>query len=954
MALTVAEARRIAWIFIRAYPSASNLAYKFRYNTSELYEHRSSEVPVTMKGGYIPRRTEHNGRIYDGRVDVPLGNITNSADLFVTLRHEVLGHYGLNTFHPEEKQSLLDGLIAAREEPSLKSLWRDVNHRYSNDDLQIRAEEVFALHCEGIQPSHHINSFQTVHRGQQSFQETCIDCTRLMQIDDLHHITCMVAQGLHDRTRMQQIFPQLDEPLKREDELMSTKKLYHQQVAEKIIESIENGTAAFVKPWKPGEFMAPHNPASDKAYRGINMLNLSCEERGDPRWCTYKQAEAAGWQVKKGEKGTAIEYWKFEDRVKALDENKQVKKDEQGKDIYKTVKLVRPRVFYATVFNAEQMDGVPALEKPEITWDTNARAETMLQSSGATIKHDQADRAFYRSSTDQIHLPDRSSFDKAEGYYEVAMHELGHWTGHSSRLDRELSNPFGSEGYAKEELRAEIASFMLNSEIGLGRDPSAHAGYVQSWVKVLKEDPQEIFRASSDASKIKDFVLGLEQEQELNQATTQNKAEALTVSQANDPQNGLAKKLATENTPLYIPYEEKEAAKQAAGKLDNGANAIGWDKENRSWYAKPGCDLNAVKQWANDPLAQASSLLPQEEFSRFLAEQGLIVDGQAVMDGKLQRVKVDGDKGSERSGAYTGFLDGHPAGFAENFRAGTKVNWSSKGYHLSKQDRAREIEASKKRKADKAADIKASQLAVAKRCRQEWEQYQPALYNAYCDNKGVDGHGAKEDTEKRLVVPYYNSKGEITTFQRISANGFKQFEKGGEKSGSHHLVDGASGTVRELRTLSQAFDSNTVFLAEGFATGKTVSQATGLPTYVCGDSGNLVAVAKELSKRSEGKTFIVAGDDDRGKKNNVGREKATEAARVLNGTAMFPIFSDKASKGTDFNDLMKEDGMQTVQRQIKSTMNMVKSNRVSKEIKPALEGKRSLSKAKQSKPLKRR
>ena len=110
-------------------------------------------------------------------------------------------------------------------------------------------------------------------------------------------------------------------------------------------------------------------------------------------------------------------------------------------------------------------------------------------------------------------MPERGQFPSADNYYATALHELGHWTGHPSRLDRDLSNPFGSEGYAKEELRAEISSMILGNELGIGHDPGQHVAYVGSWIKVLQEDPLEIFRAAADAEKIQAFVLAFEQQQ---------------------------------------------------------------------------------------------------------------------------------------------------------------------------------------------------------------------------------------------------------------------------------------------------------------------------------------------------------------------------------------------------------------------------------------------------------
>lgn len=298
---------------------------------------------------------------------------------------------------------------------------------------------------------------------------------------------------------------------------MDEKKDYRTLLTEKLIEQLEAGTAPWQKPWDAaaGISRLPYNPVTGKEYRGANSLYLSMHGRSDPRWATYKQAAAQGWQVRKGEKGALVEYWKMSEERPMVDETtgKPVL-DEKGQPKTITVALERPQVFRAVVFNAQQMDGVPELSKEprQYEWDPVQRAEQILEASGAKIYHDQNDRAFYRPSTDQIHLPGREQFPTEAAYYSTAMHELGHWTGHESRLNRDLTGGFGSQDYAKEELRAELSSYFLADKLGIPHDPGQHAAYVGSWIKVLKEDKNEIFRAAKDAEKITEYVLQLDRE----------------------------------------------------------------------------------------------------------------------------------------------------------------------------------------------------------------------------------------------------------------------------------------------------------------------------------------------------------------------------------------------------------------------------------------------------------
>ena len=230
-----------------------------------------------------------------------------------------------------------------------------------------------------------------------------------------------------------------------------SRKAYHEQVGESLIAQLKQGTAPWQKPWQPGDPLLsfPHNPTTQKRYRGINALYLMSQDYADPRWLTYKQATGLGAQVRKGEKSTWIQYWKFTDERIRKDDNGNTVVGSSGKPVKETVKLERPRVFYASVFNAEQIDNLPELIIDPPSWNSIERAEQILQASSAAIEHGEYDRAFYRPVTDRIHLPHKHQFETPDRYYATALHELGHWTGHESRLNRDLLHPFGSEGYAR-------------------------------------------------------------------------------------------------------------------------------------------------------------------------------------------------------------------------------------------------------------------------------------------------------------------------------------------------------------------------------------------------------------------------------------------------------------------------------------------------------------------------
>lgn len=299
-----------------------------------------------------------------------------------------------------------------------------------------------------------------------------------------------------------------------------TKRDFRQDLTSEIVTLIENGTAPWQKPWHPDKAGAllrmPLNATTGRPYRGGNSfwLMLKAQNLGsdDPRWCTFKQAEAAGWKIKKGSKGTSVEYWQFD---------KEEKRDNPttGETEKIRVKLDPPRVFYATVFHASQVEGMPELPPLQLPegWNPVEEAERIITGSGAQIFHDQMDRAFYSPDRDEIHLPPKGAFPQPLDYYEVALHELAHWSGHPDRLKRDLSGSFGSERYAREELRAQMASLYLSAELGVPFNPDRHAAYQGSWVKALKADKNEIFRAARDAEVIADYIreLGRSQTQEI-------------------------------------------------------------------------------------------------------------------------------------------------------------------------------------------------------------------------------------------------------------------------------------------------------------------------------------------------------------------------------------------------------------------------------------------------------
>lgn len=282
------------------------------------------------------------------------------------------------------------------------------------------------------------------------------------------------------------------------------------EATNKIIEMLEQGNVAWRKPWASTgiSLLTPANGKSGRRYRGANNIILLCEQLqkgyNDPRWYTFKQiSEIEGAKLRKGSKGIKIEFWT--DKVKDKEASQ-----ETGEDVYK--KLEKPILRYFVVFNATMIEGLEPYKASVPTWNPVERAENIVKANGVPVIHDQGNRCFYVPTFDEIHMTPKTTFSNSSDYYKTLLHEVGHSTGHHSRLDRDISNRFGTEEYAKEELRAELASMFLCRDINLQSDlaDQSHAGYVKSWIKILKENHNEIFRAAADAEKICDYLLDRE------------------------------------------------------------------------------------------------------------------------------------------------------------------------------------------------------------------------------------------------------------------------------------------------------------------------------------------------------------------------------------------------------------------------------------------------------------
>jgi antirestriction protein ArdC len=272
----------------------------------------------------------------------------------------------------------------------------------------------------------------------------------------------------------------------------------YEQITNAIVSAIEEGAEKYEMPWHA--LSTPLNAISRQPYRGVNVLMLWASVQKEAytsnEWATYRQWQEAGAQVRKGERSTTVVFWKFYDRSEEQQEDGDAPED-------------RPRCFARCyhVFNASQVDGyIPqvAEQLPESARIENA--ERFFASLPAVIKHG-GDRAFYSPNGDFIQMPSFAQFKSPEGYVSTMCHELGHWSGAVSRLNRDLSGRFGDERYSMEELIAELTSCFVCADLQIRSEPRAdHAPYIQNWLRVLKNDRKAIFTAASRAQEAASYL----------------------------------------------------------------------------------------------------------------------------------------------------------------------------------------------------------------------------------------------------------------------------------------------------------------------------------------------------------------------------------------------------------------------------------------------------------------
>ncbi len=752
--------------------------------------------------------------------------------------------------------------------------------------------------------------------------------------------------------------------------MSKTNKYY--ELANKFADLIEKNEAPWQKSWSSNGFL-PFNIKTGKEYNGMNMLNLIdiATDRGyeDARWLTFLQAAEQNAKVRAGEKGTPIMYLQTTETRKEIDK-------ETGEEIVVTEKLEKPRAVWSVVFNAEQCEGLPAYEPKKIDFNPIEKAEEILNNSGAKIKHKAQDRAYYSPVTDTITLPLKEQFVNSEEYYRTALHELGHWTGHSSRNNRNMSGTFGTESYAKEELVAEITSFLVGTQCGLGHEPDKNnIAYLKSWAKAIRDEPSFLYNAVKEADKAAKLILGneliMEKETSEINVDKNNSVTYINVPKAekdeakslgakwdrnnmcwfvpadvnislfekwekvNEQDLASRKEQMQQNKIAYkqekkyilaVPYDEKDQAKTLGAE---------WDKDGKFWYCKNE-EKEKFFKWdiknIDNKVQYDMPLNIEEEFLDRIKSAG-VLENTVIADGQKHRIAVDGDKDKEQSGFYVLHADGVANGYFMNNRTGEEIKWNSKEYGISQEEKAEmkalyQAKKAEREQQDKILTEKAEKAIYAKFMNKE-----AVSEHTYLSNKMIEPtKNIYAGQDSTITIPLFNIDGRLKSAQYIDENGEKRFAKNTNKVGAFHIVD---GNISDLKS------AKSIIITEGYATAASINEAVKEPelkVIAAMSANNLEHTVKAITNKYPEMNIIIAADNDlTNKVGNIGLNAANAVCdKYKNVTVTVPKINGKEVAG-DFNDIVskyglsRDEALKNIQKSLQPVLKLDKTQKQEKE-----------------------
>ncbi len=369
------------------------------------------------------------------------------------------------------------------------------------------------------------------------------------------------------------------------------KDLFHVALSKQIAKQIMRGTASFLTAHENERVDLPYNPVTGKNYTAANNMVLSAKGYTDNRWLTYDQAAEQGYQVKKGEKATEIAFYHYID--------------------YKTKeKLDKPKIQTVKLFNAEQLTGIEKMPgKASNKEEALAKVQSIFENSQVKIVNNQKNKDFYLSRDDTIYMRSKDAYKDELAYSSAVLHQFCRWAACGEKRLNYGTVPFGTEAFARQKLRAEIATYMLCKEIGLPFEPEGEQFAVQ-WSQIIEKSPFEILNAAKDAEKIKGFIMEfdktLEKAQELEQGQeiepaentlAEAKEQARRTEHVQTAEQSEQEETQAEQAPkkewkemikLSVSYDDKDEAKKLGAK---------WSGKQETWYVLEGTDLQPFYKW---------------------------------------------------------------------------------------------------------------------------------------------------------------------------------------------------------------------------------------------------------------------------------------------------------------------------------------------------------------------
>lgn len=593
-----------------------------------------------------------------------------------------------------------------------------------------------------------------------------------------------------------------------------------------------------------------HSPANSHADK----------RAGRSRFVTARQAQTQGWTAANATLSSGVDLH-FVPRT-----------DAAGND--------GGRVY--TVHHVSEFSNVPSLEKRQNEATGAALAAKILERAGMVLKHDQVDRVFFSAADSAIHTPPKSSFADEARFYALAMRELAHaYAADPAKGASDALAPLQTQ------LRAELASLFIGARLGLGHEPGSNRDIVADWIKLLQGDRSEFSSAAQDAQRIANSIFGLVAQQSQDAArTVTNQSKPVSAARENTPSRATSKPARQDKqgdvkdkaaasgprTYLAVPYGEIGQAFRLGA---------AFDRDQKVWWIGPDQDSSKFSRWLiSDATLAAAGVNPSDviaEFENVMREYGLSTEKPVINDGKWHYVPTDVSKGYEKNGSYVLDMIGTPNGAIHNFKTGESTKWQYGGGRLTPEQKAvldaqaREVKALREREANEAF------LKLSDACERHFASFPDGqASHPYLARKGVLAHGVKvvdaadadmgqvlnledfsRDSGSWLLVPGRDVDGKVWTLQAIhsSPGGAKLFTKNAKKKGTFHIV-GADG-IAELANASM------VGFAEGYATGASVYEATGIPVVIAFDSGNLPDVVKAVSERlPKDQPKVICADND--------------------------------------------------------------------------------------------